>query len=69
MKEPPSEHRLFTDALAGLDQASGACSQLIHQHGGDPRWMIMRDAVEMIKDECRRQASVSAMISLAVRPA
>ncbi len=69
MTAPINEIKLFTDAIEGLDQATGACSQLVHLHGGDPRWMIMRDAVDMVKDECRRQAKISASISVAVRPA
>ncbi len=61
-----SAPKLLNDAVDGLAQASGACSQLIHTRQ-DPRFMLMRKTIEMVSDICKQQATYAASIVTGVR--
>lgn len=41
---------LLRELMEGLTQAIGGCSQLVHQMGGDARWLMIRDALELTKE-------------------
>jgi len=56
MKEP-NQAILIKEFIEGLGQASGAASQMIHMHQ-DPRWMIMRDLLESVRDVTMRSTVI-----------
>lgn len=41
---------LLRELMEGLTQAIGGCSQLVHQMGGDARFMVIREALELTKE-------------------
>lgn len=46
-----TETELLRDLMAGLTEASGSASQLIHLLQ-DPRFIPMRDVIDMVKAGC-----------------
>lgn len=68
MKIKVSEQpRLLKELVDGLAQAGGGASQLIHTLS-DPRWMIIRDAVELSKEGIMEIASFEARKISVIKP-
>ncbi len=59
--------RLLNDLIESLGQASGATSQLIHMHQ-DPRWMMIRDALDLAREGCIGLATFQARKVTPVKP-
>lgn len=51
--------RLLNQLIESLGQAAGAASQLLHQHQ-DPRWFVIRDALEGAKAGVTGVATIAA---------
>lgn len=56
--------RLLSELLEGITQAEGACSQLIHAMQ-DPRFMVMRHALELTKEGIIEVATFNARLTSA----
>jgi hypothetical protein len=54
---------LLKDLIGSLNQAEGACSQLIHHHS-DPRWMFLREAIHVTTQGCLKVATFEARKSV-----
>lgn len=54
--------RLLNDLVASLNQASGAAGQIIHLHQ-DPRWMMIREALDIAKEGVMQVATVATRLS------
>lgn len=50
---------LLKDLMESLGQAEGGCSQMVHTMN-DPRWIILREAINETKCLCLRLAEVYA---------
>jgi|WetSurMetagenome_2_1015567.scaffolds.fasta_scaffold1868198_1 hypothetical protein len=50
---------LLKEFIEGVSVAAGASGQMIHSHQ-DPRFMFIRDKLELIKDRCVKIASNAA---------
>lgn len=59
--------RLLNQLIESLGQASGAASQLLHLHQ-DPRWLMIRDALDLAKEGTMAVATVAARQISTVRP-
>lgn len=51
--------KLLNELIEGLTQAIGACSQLTHTMQ-DPRWMTMREMVELAREGATLTATFEA---------
>ena len=51
------EFNMIGDLLESLKQASGACSQMVHDHS-DPRWMMLREMIEAASHACASTAAI-----------
>jgi len=49
MTQEQSAPKLLNQAIDGLKQASGGCSQLLHTRT-DPRWLVLRQAIDLTTD-------------------
>ena len=52
---------LLSEFIDGLTKASGAASQYVHAHQ-DPRFMYIRDKLELIKSKCVKIAINASVI-------
>lgn len=59
---------LLRELIESLKQAEGACSQLIHQLQ-DPRFVFMRDAINVTTSGCLKLATFEARKQVFVKPA
>lgn len=59
--------RLLNQLIESLGQASGAASQILHMHQ-DPRWMMIRDALDLAKEGTMSIATTAVKQITAVRP-
>lgn len=59
--------KLLNELIESLTQAAGATTQLLHAHQ-DPRWMIIREALELSKDGIAQVATIPAVKYSGVRP-
>lgn len=55
--------KALNDLISSLNQALGAASQIIHMHQ-DPRWMMIRDALELTKEGVTSVASMAARLTV-----
>lgn len=62
----PEQVRLLKEIAECLSQASGAASQLIHQLDGDPRFIIIRQSIDLTKEGVMKVATFNAKRSIAV---
>lgn len=53
---------MMRDLAAALSQAIGGCSQLTHNMGGDPRWLMIRESLELTKEGIMEMTKVQTMI-------
>ena len=60
--------RMLNELAEALGQASGGCSQLIHQMNGDPRWMILRQAIDLSREGIMQLATFHASKITPVKP-
>lgn len=51
--------KLLNELIEGLTQAIGGCSQLTHTMQ-DPRWMQMREMIELARERVMYEASFEA---------
>lgn len=58
--------QLLNELIESLGQASGAASQIIHQHQ-DPRWITVREALDLAKEGCMGLAVMSATKTIAIK--
>lgn len=42
--------KLLNQLIESIGQAEGACSQLIYQMDRDPRWLVIRESLELAKE-------------------
>ncbi len=56
---PKSQSRILNEMVDGITQAAGACSQLIHTMQ-DPRWMTIREMLELTKEGMVASATYAA---------
>lgn len=63
-----NQPKLLNDLIEGLAQSAGAASQILHAHR-DPRWFVIRDALELAKEGVGLLAVAEAKRYTAVRPA
>lgn len=54
-----SPPKLLNNIVDGLSQAIGASSQIVHMHQ-DPRWMAIRETLEIAKKGCTNYATFAA---------
>lgn len=54
-----SAPKLLNQAIEGLKQASGGCSQLIHTRH-DPRWITLRQAIDLSIEGLTGLATIAA---------
>lgn len=59
--------KILNSMIEALAQASGGCAQMTH-HRGDPRWIAMRQTIELVRDACISQATFQASKVTAVKP-
>lgn len=59
--------RLLSELVDSLAQASGGASQLIHSLG-DPRWIMIREAVDLLKEGVMSIASFEAKKITLIKP-
>lgn len=58
--------KLLKDLCDSLTQASGAASQLTHTMQ-DPRWMILREAIDLTKEMVIHQITFAASKTIITR--
>lgn len=58
--------RLLNQLIEALGQASGAAGQILHVHQ-DPRWFMIRDALDLAKEGVTGVATFAAT-KMTVRP-
>lgn len=49
-KKIVSQPEILNKMLYSLQQASGGCSQLVHLMGGDIRFVVLRDTIDLTKE-------------------
>jgi len=59
--------RILNELIEGLRQASGGCSQLTHALG-DPRWMMIRECVDLTQEGVLSLATFAASKVSTVKP-
>lgn len=59
--------RLLNELVEAISQAAGASGQLIHTMN-DPRWMVIREALDLTKEGVLKLATFAASKVTAVRP-
>ena len=62
-----SPPKLLNEFIESIGQAAGAASQLLHAHQ-DPRWMIVREALELTKEGATKVATIAAVKITGVKP-
>lgn len=55
--------KILNELIAGLKQAAGGASQLIHQLD-DPRWIMIREAIELTQEGVFQVASFATKLSI-----
>lgn len=68
MIDVSSQPVLLNQLVEALNQAAGGASQLIHTMS-DPRWMIIRDSIELTKEGVLEIATFAASKITTIRPA
>lgn len=63
-----SSPKLLNEFIESIGQAAGATTQLLHHHQ-DPRWMMVREALELTKEGATKVATFAATKFTNVRPA
>lgn len=63
-----SQPVLLNDLVEALNQANGGASQLLHAMQ-DPRWMIIRDSIELVKHGALQVATFNVSKITAIAPA
>ena len=58
-----AQPKLLNELIESLAQAAGGASQLVH-HMRDPRWMGIRDIIELVQGGVLEVATVSTKISI-----
>lgn len=59
--------KILNTMIESLAQAAGGCSQLIH-HNQDPRFLILRTAIDEMRDWCVSHATFQARKITNIRP-
>lgn len=59
--------RILNELVESLGQAAGAAGQLIHTMS-DPRWMVIRESLDLAKEGVLKVATFAASKVTAVRP-
>lgn len=59
--------KLLNELVESLGQAVGAASQIIHLHQ-DPRWMMVREALELAREGVMSVATFEARKVTIVKP-
>ena len=62
-----SQPVLLNQLIESLNQSIGGCGQLVHAMQ-DPRWMLIRDMLELTKCAALEQATFAASKITAVKP-
>lgn len=62
-----SQPLLLNQLIEALNQAAGGASQLIHGMQ-DPRWMVIRDSVELTKEGVLEIATFAAQKISTIKP-
>jgi hypothetical protein len=57
---------ILNSMIEALGQASGGCSQLLH-HKKDPRWLIMRNGIDLARDAAINMATFQAQKITAIK--
>jgi len=56
----PAEHEIFSRLIQNLGHAAGCCQQLAHSRQ-DPRWLLIRDTLEALRESTGKLAIRSAL--------
>lgn len=54
--------KILVDIIAGLQQATGASSQLIHFYGNPAAFIMIREALDLTKEGCMSLAKYNHVI-------
>jgi len=63
MSDEKSQYKVFNEMVESLVQAEGACSQLVHLSGHPVQFMMMREALGLTIEGCKKIAPHNVLIA------